>query len=147
MPVTPFFPAPRRHVCARAFSLVEIVLSLGIVSFAMVSILGIIPVGLSAYRDAMDLSVEAGIAQRLVAEVQRTDFENLGSTNFTFDDQGIEVSADKAIFTARVETPQPVSAGGIIRADAPARTILIKIGNRQNPGVTNCYPVVVPSDS
>lgn len=147
MPSTPLCSTNNRPHFQRAFSLVEVVLALGVVSFAMVSILGLIPVGLSTYRNAMNLSVEAGIAQRLVADVQRADFQNLGSADFTFDDQGIEVTADKAIFTAHVDTPQPVSAGNIIQSGAPARTVLIKISNRQNPGVTNCYPVVVPSDS
>ncbi|CAN5346321.1 hypothetical protein BH09VER1_BH09VER1_27950 [soil metagenome] len=127
----------------RAFSLVEVVLAIGIVSFAMVSILGLIPVGLHTFRSAMDLSVEAGIAQKLVADVQRTDFQNLQSTNFCFDDQGIPVAPAGAVFTAQVAQPQALAADGIMQSNASAWTVLIKISNRMNPSLTNSYPVVV----
>lgn len=139
-------PRRRPEFSAKAFSLVEVVLAIGIVSFAMVSILGLIPVGLHTFRNAMDLSVEAGIAQKLVADVQRTDFQNLQSTNFTFDDQGIEVAPAGAIFTAQVAPPQALSADGIMQSNAAAWTVLIKISNRMNPSQTNSYPVFVSKD-
>ncbi len=135
----------KSHDGLQAFSLVEIVLALGIVSFAMVSIFGLIPVGLTTFRQAKNLSVEANIAQQLASDVQRSDFQNLGATNFTFDEQGIAVSKDKAIFTVLMEAPGPVDAAGVLRSNAAARTVLIKISHRASPAVTNCYPVVIPS--
>lgn len=135
----------RTKTASKAFSLVEVVLAIGIVSFAMVSILGLIPVGLHTFRSAMDLSVEAGIAQKLVADVQRTDFQNLQSTNLSFDDQGVPVAPAGAVFTAQVAPPQALAADGIMQSNAAARTVLIKISNRMNPGQTNSYPVVVSS--
>jgi len=127
----------------QAFSLIEVVLAIGIVSFAMVSILGLIPVGLITFRNAMDLSVEANIAQRLVGEVQRTEFTNLCSTNFSFDDQGIEVAPASAVFTAQVDPPKALDAEGIVQTNASARMVLIRISNRMHPTATNSYPVVI----
>lgn len=112
----------------------------------MVSILGLIPVGLTTFRNAMSLSVEANIAQMLVADVQRSEFTNLSSATYTFDDQGIEVSPDGAIFTAQVNPPQALEAGGIIQTNAAARTVLIKISNRMHPNTTNSYSVVIPNN-
>jgi uncharacterized protein (TIGR02598 family) len=135
---------PRHIRSTQAFSLIEVVLAIGVVSFAMVSILGLIPVGLTTFRNAMDLSVEAGIAQRLAGEVQRTDFANLSTTNYTFDDQGVESGAAEAVFTAQVDSPQALQSGGILPANAAARTVVIRISNRMHPDRTNSYPVVIP---
>ena len=48
---------------SRAFSLVEVALALGIVAFALVAVVGMIPTGLQASRDAVDLTRTSMIAQ------------------------------------------------------------------------------------
>lgn len=94
----------------RAFSLVEVVLAIGIAAFAFVAILGLLPTGLGVFRQAMDTSVCAQIAQRVISDSQQTDFTTLieqddltkrnDPANFTlrkpvryFDEQGNEVLA------------------------------------------------------
>jgi uncharacterized protein (TIGR02598 family) len=124
--------------------LIEVVLALGIVSFAMVSILGLIPVGMTTFREAMLRSVEAGIVQRLAADVQQTGYENLSATNLTFDERGIAVAETEAIFTASVDKPRAVETGGILQSDVAAQTILIRIVHHTAPQTTNVYPVVLP---
>ncbi len=52
----------------RAFSLVEVALSLGIVAFAFVAILGLLPVGLSSNRDALAESRVMNLIQTVVAD-------------------------------------------------------------------------------
>jgi len=101
----------RKSSCLRpfrspsAFSLVELALALGIVSFAFVGIFGLIPTGLNTFHQAMDTSIGSQIAQRVISDVQQTDFDKLvqsGSAQpsllpFTysntryFDNQGNEV--------------------------------------------------------
>ena len=49
--------------CSRASSLVEVVLALGIVAFALVAVIGMIPVGVQSSRDAVDLTRTSLIAQ------------------------------------------------------------------------------------
>jgi len=61
----------------RAFSLVEVVIAVGVVAFAFVAILGLIPAGMSQFRQATDTSVCAQIAQRIINECQETDFTTL----------------------------------------------------------------------
>lgn len=69
-----------------AFTLVEVVLALGVVAFAFVPIIGLLPVGLDMSRKAIDATVEAQIAQELTTQAQQTDFSVLisgsASTNF-----------------------------------------------------------------
>ncbi len=48
---------------SRAFSLVEIALALGVIAFALVAVVGVIPVGLQASRDSVDLTRTSMIAQ------------------------------------------------------------------------------------
>ena len=75
--------ARRRTKRARAvaFSLVEVTLALGIMGFAFVSILGLIPVGLNSFRDTKNVSVASLIAQQIFAEVQSTTFTELVNSN------------------------------------------------------------------
>ena len=54
---------------SRAFSLVEVALALGIIAFALVAVVGIIPVGLQASRDAVDLTRTSMIAQDAAARL------------------------------------------------------------------------------
>ena len=90
----PFLPG----VSCRArlgFSLVEVTLALGIVSFSMVAIFGLLPVGLDVSRQAIDTTVCSQITQQMVHAAQQTDFSRLSqlqsdsaSQPWCFDDQG-----------------------------------------------------------
>lgn len=86
-----------------AFSLVETALAVGIVAFAFVGLLALLPIGLTNFRGSVDTSVGAQIFQRVVADAEQTDFDLLtgaaraGTGEFFvlptrfFDDQGAEV--------------------------------------------------------
>ncbi len=60
----------------RAFSLIEVVLALGIVSFALVAILGLMSVGLDSSRDSIDDTAVALLGQDAYNRV-RTDVAKL----------------------------------------------------------------------
>jgi uncharacterized protein (TIGR02598 family) len=120
----------RSHAARAAFSLVEVALAVGIVAFAFVSLMALLPVGLSHFRAAIDLSVGAQIFQHVVGDAEQEDFERLTTTTATatgdffvlptryFDDQGGEVvlrtpgtpSADEAaqiVYQVRVRGSRP----------------------------------------
>ena len=89
------------------FSLVEVVLAIGVVAFAFVGIFALLPAGMGVFRQAMDTSVSAQIVQRIASDAVETDFDELISNSpsgnyYTlpvryFDDQGSEVKvADPA---------------------------------------------------
>jgi uncharacterized protein (TIGR02598 family) len=80
---TPSFPAPRKSLARQrrsGFSLVEVVLAVGVISFAFVAILGLLPAGLSQFRQAMDNSIASQIAQRIIMDAQQSDFDVLTDT-------------------------------------------------------------------
>jgi len=104
----------RKRGWQAGFSLVEVTIAIGIVSFAFVSVIGLIPTGLNTFHQAMDASVGTQIVQRVLNDLQQTDFTVLtqdatGVANETyrytwtlsnnsqskvryFDDQGNEVT-------------------------------------------------------
>lgn len=59
------------------FSLVEISAALGIVSFAFVALLGLMANGLGQFREAMDTTVTAQIAARMINDAQQAEFSEL----------------------------------------------------------------------
>ncbi len=90
------------------FSLVEVTMSIGIVSFAFVALFALLPVGMTQFREAMDSSVKTQIIQRVVADAQQTDFDLLRAKPTEiryFDDQGTDLGAEphsNSIYTVEV---------------------------------------------
>ncbi len=117
-----------------AFSLVEITLALGIVSFALVSVLALMPLGMKNLRAAIDTTVSAQITQSLVAETQQTDFVELEPFTRSFDEQGQPLdtfSSPGAIYDARVS----VDPGVTLPGSAPNTNVArIRVEIVANPG-------------
>ncbi len=63
------------------FSLVEVALAIGIVAFAFVALMSLLPAGLTTFRRALDVSICSQIAQRIVSEAQQVDFDVLTDKN------------------------------------------------------------------
>lgn len=68
---------PTSSKAASGFTLVEVVLAMGIVGFAVVAVLGLLSVGLDQYRTAVDTTVCSQIGQRLINDAQQADFSKL----------------------------------------------------------------------
>lgn len=120
----------QRNVSCRGaclgFSLIEVVMAIGIVSFAFVAIFGLIPIGLTNFRNAMDVSLVSQIAQQVVSDVEQTGLSQLQSNNFPiryFNDQGVQVGDEnnrpsasamaQVIYQVKVsvQSPSPAIAG------------------------------------
>ena len=124
----------------RAFSLVEVTLAMGIMSFALVGLMGLLPIGVSTFHNATDSSTGTQIAQRLLNEAQQTDFDQLiaaAPTPLTFryfDDQGNEVTpANKTqavYYTNLVVVSGTTLPGGT--SNQNLATVSLQIAN--NPG-------------
>jgi len=104
----PSAPAPRA-----GFSLVEVVLALGIVSFALLVMMGMVPVGLSTLRDAMNDSVKTQIVQRIAAEAQLTPFGQIDdyiSKTYYFTEEGIQQNSrnGQTLFEVTLQRDDPV---------------------------------------
>ncbi len=92
--------------CRRAFSLVEVALALGIVSFGLLSLVGVVPLAMDRYRDAADSSVSADVMRSLVGELEWAYSENetpdLSPRYFTM--EGIETSnVQDGLYEAKIE--------------------------------------------
>jgi uncharacterized protein (TIGR02598 family) len=85
----------------RGFSLVEVVIAIGVVAFAFIAILGLLPSGLSTFKSTINKTVSSQIAQRIFNDLEVSDFGDLTSGNFTvtryFDEQGNELTSSNAV--------------------------------------------------
>ncbi len=70
------------------FSLVEVVLALGVIAFAIVAILGIVPIGLRTSHDAQDDTRAAQIAQAVIATIASQAKSQFTNVRLTLNDQG-----------------------------------------------------------
>jgi prepilin-type N-terminal cleavage/methylation domain-containing protein len=59
------------------FSMVEVSIAIAILAIALVALLGLLPQGMSNFRKAMDTTVTAQIAQRIMHEVEQSEFNQV----------------------------------------------------------------------
>ena len=124
--------ARRGNHFKNAFSLVEVILAIGITMFAGLVIFSLLPAGLSSLQDTGMQIVKTEIFRTIEAELSSTPYgelENHQKARFPiyFDNEGLEVSnASNAIFTVRCEIPTLESEGDLSR-------MVVKIGHLQDP--------------
>lgn len=80
---------PEKGSRRRAFSLVEVTLALGIISFALVALLGTMPVGLNTMRQAALQTTESQIVREVSANALMTSYTNYSGKSFFYDDEGV----------------------------------------------------------
>ena len=138
----------------KGFSLVEVVLALSILVFCLVSLLGLIPMGLQSFRSAMTLTVESQIAQGLSGDLQLTDFKNLktllqNGREYYYDDQGmaLDENGPQAIYTATVSLRKLESPAALTENDILCVQIII--ANKTTPERKNdhYYSVIVANNN
>src|ERR1043165_4198247 len=103
----------RRTARRAGMSLIEVTMAIGIASFCMVTVMGLLPVGLSIMRDAVDQTVESQIVQQMHAEIQQTGFSRLGeryeARTYYFSEEGDPLeSATGARYRAVTGVTAPV---------------------------------------
>lgn len=110
----------RLHYGERAFSLVEVAIAFGILSFAMITLIGLLPMALTTLREVKRDTVHANILQYVAATANLTPFTNMVSLAtgtpqnnspppWTFDDQG-EVLSQGATTNASDTSPAAYKA-------------------------------------
>jgi uncharacterized protein (TIGR02598 family) len=131
--------SPRRD--SAGFSLVEIVIAVGVAAFALMALLGLLPSGLKTFKSSVDASVGSQIAQRIFNDLQIADWASV--TNNTnpvrfFDEQGTELADSNAInciYWARVNVSSNssgVSTTYLNNTTANLVTVNVMVAN--NPG-------------
>jgi uncharacterized protein (TIGR02598 family) len=87
-----------------AFSLVEVVLALGVASFALLAIIGMLPIGANTQQDSMRETIAANIGTAIINDLNQADTVsalyqidlNQGRTECYLTESGILTTAPKA---------------------------------------------------
>lgn len=100
------------------FTLVEVTMAIGIISFALLTMIGLMPAGLGALRDSTQQSINAQILQQISSGLvvksfeSRTDFSAFGGTNLYFDEQAQPLTtSSKARYKAAITVQNPSLPG------------------------------------
>lgn len=132
-------PAPARR---SGFSLVEIVVAVGIVATVMVALLGMIPTGLNTVNDAAHTMSEIRIAQQLLGEMQSAEWEELRDWEsggpYYYDQEGNEVenaSSPGRVYTAVVELKNPPTLPGGRDQNNYLRPVVVKVSHKRGGAV------------
>ncbi len=133
-PSRPSSSEKRSHPKNRAFSLLEVTIAVGITFLAIVTILGLTPVGLETLTEAARQSARAEIFKLVAAELESTPFDELDAfitERFPvyFDFEGVELepeNVDEAVYTATCNLSGLELNGQIRRAR-------IQVGFHSNP--------------
>lgn len=118
------------------FSLVEVTIAIGIVSFALLSLLGLLPMGLIVLRDAADQTACAHIVQKVrgdLTHLSSEEVQNYVTEKKYFNFEGRETNKTDAIFETsfqRLSLRYPGSAG--INDALNSDQVLVTI--RRSPG-------------
>jgi uncharacterized protein (TIGR02598 family) len=62
---------------SRGFSLIEVAISLGIMGFACAALVGLVPIGLTSFHQAMGNTIESEIVQNLTNDMLLANFSDL----------------------------------------------------------------------
>lgn len=126
---------PRRLPLLPGFSLVEVTLAIGITASVAMTLVSLLPTGISQMRQASMTSAHARILQTLSAECQLTTWSVLNSPSFAgrtyaFDYQGGELpstTSPDVSFLARVEVTEAFALPGAGSANPRMRRLLIRV--------------------
>jgi uncharacterized protein (TIGR02598 family) len=139
----------RRFLGSPAFSLVEVTLALGIVTFSVITLMGMIPMGLTTFHKAAATSVSSQIVQQVVTDVQQSDFSQLVTTNSPltklsmryFDDQGNELGAVGGV------PPTSPPVGTVYNVNVVVKTpVVLTGGSLSDPANLACLTIEIVSN-
>jgi uncharacterized protein (TIGR02598 family) len=133
----------------RAFSLVEVVLALGVASFGLISMMGLLCVGVQTEHDAISTTTEAEIAQQLASELQLASYSVVSAspaTNYYFTQEGFATNRANAVYFASVSAPTVVTAPGSPNSSANMKKAVISIWSISSPHQTNAIPIEIANN-
>jgi uncharacterized protein (TIGR02598 family) len=96
-----------RESSQRAFSLIEIVIAIGIIAVAVIPLVGLLPSGLGTFRQSIETSVGSQIAQKVINDAQQTNYDLLTAA------AGAENNTSGATFTTIIKPLRYFDADGM----------------------------------
>lgn len=144
----PRFPRRARKT---AFTLVETTIAIGIVAFAMLPILGLVPMGLGTFRDAITHTAEAQIVQGVSNEILLTDYAALADRYASprpayYSDEGelLQAGDPRALFALTVTLQDVAAPASSALTPTASKSAVIAIHPVANPSAARKYSVVIP---
>ncbi len=144
-----FPPFPKS---TRAFSLIEVVLALGLVSFAMMAVVGTLPVGLRSSQQSRTQIATANIARQIQGELQQISFSsstsdkfsmaNLKDTPFYFSQDGTRLDESTDAYYEAEFGITDITAPGLSVKDTNARSVKVTISYPASVARSNRQEVV-----
>jgi uncharacterized protein (TIGR02598 family) len=152
----------RKSLSGRAFTLVEVVLALGVVSFGLISMLGLLTVGLKTFHDAMSQTTETEIAQQISNQLQLANFSSISgiknSSNYYFTQEGLQLTNGSStstapastVYTASVAAPSVLAVPGVTSSTSSlatnTMTFVISIWSVNSPQTTNAFAIQIANN-
>ena len=133
----------RKNSSRCAFSLVEVVLALAIVSFCMMTLLALIPVGLGNTKESLQTTEAASITTQIAADLNATPATSSTSTRFQINLNNAGPNtlffADDGSYSANVPAPYQATVvvtpqNGTTTTTTTARIIITWPGLAGTPG-------------
>lgn len=130
----------------RAFSLVEVTIALGLVAFAVLSVIGLLPIGLATMREAMNQTVTAQIIREISAELLLTPFQQINgyieSTPIFFDSEGKRAQNTNAYYRVELSMTDSMFPGSGVSSSLTKSVCCVHIevvnrAFRDGAGTTN----------
>ena len=123
------------------FSLVEVTIAIGIVSFALVTLLGVVPVGLIASQDAMRQTARSQIIKQISSDLGMMPFAKINdylASDQYYDYNGSRsVGTNDRIFVASMTNALPSYPGSSNLSGLDERLIRVVIKIRRIAESTN----------
>ncbi len=118
------------------FSLIEVTIALGVVAFALLTVLGLLPIGLSILSGAATQTGAANIAKEMSSEVQQiplSEITTLPQKVYYYDRSGTQVTTSQgAYFSANFAINDPSLPGVPADYASIAKTVVVTLRYPQN---------------
>jgi len=120
------------------FSLTEVAMAVGLMSFALLTIMGSLPVGMSALKASRERTAAGQIANELAGTVLSTSFSDLntlaGTNYYSWDGKKVAAGSTDAYFEAVFNQPSdPVYSGQPTDANTALQLVKVQVRPRSNP--------------
>jgi len=117
-----------------AFTLVECVLAIGLVSFALVAVIGLMPVALRVLQDSSRDTVQAHMLGTVIADFRAQSFDTVAAKQFFFDENGVLLdSSNGARFVANAFLPGTASTN-LFLEEASLKRVVVEVSPADPPG-------------
>ncbi len=133
----------------QAFSLVEVVIAMGVTSFAVLALIGTLPTGIKSVQDSSNETARANILQEIRAELQEVSFGTNSSNNITSLPSQTNYYNNDGDILPNSTGAYYVASFALVNASIPSSTTDVQFQTTvaRSIQVTLAYPFTAPAAS